>query len=235
MRFREIITEAKNTIFADTTPFDQVSVTPVMKAAVDNILAPLGTEIYPIGSSANPKPGKESGDYDVQVDETDIAKFFKVKDGKAARQALDDYIQKQGFEVKKTGITVHVRIPLKTGNHQADIEVVADAANIHQLHLHNIPADSPYKGVNKQQLLSKLAKDRMMLYSAWQGLFHRDAAGKKADFITNQPDQIAKEILGPTASAADLGSVESILGRLPNANEVMAQMKTDPNWQEIKR
>ena len=74
MRFREIITEAKNTIFADTTPFDQVSVTPLMKAAVDKILAPLGTEIYPIGSSANPKPGKESGDYDVQVDETDIAK-----------------------------------------------------------------------------------------------------------------------------------------------------------------
>jgi len=235
MRFREIITEAKNTIFADTTPFDQVKTTPVIAQAVQKILAPLDTKIYAIGSSANPRPGRESGDYDVQIYEKAVADYFHVKDGKSARQALEDFIKKQGLETRKTGITVHVRIPTKSGAYQADIEVVADAANIHQLHLHNIPADSPYKGVNKQQLLSKLAKDRMMLYSAWQGLFHRDAAGKKADFITNDPDQIAKNLLSPTASAADLGSVESILGRLPNANEVMAQMKTDPNWQEIKR
>ena len=235
MRYTEFITEAKNTIFADTKPFDQVSVTPLMKAAVDKILAPLGVEVYAIGSSANPKPGKESGDFDVQVDEADVAKFFKVKDGKAARQALDDYIQKQGFEVKKTGITVHVRIPLKTGNHQADIEVVADAANIHQLHRHDIPPNSPFKGVNKQQLLSKLAKDRMLMYSAWQGLFHRDAAGKKGDFITNQPDQIAKEILGPNASARDLGSVESILKHIPNPEALLNQLRLDPNWQELQR
>jgi hypothetical protein len=235
MRYREIITEAKNTIFADTKPFDQVSVTPLMKAAVDKILAPLGTEVYAIGSSANPKPGKESGDFDVQVDEAAVAKFFKVKDGKAARQALDDYIQKQGFEVKKTGITVHVRIPLKTGNHQADIEVVADAANIHQLHRHDIPPNSPFKGVNKQQLLSKLAKDRMLMYSAWQGLFHRDASGNKGDFITNQPDQIAKEILGANATGRDLGSVESILKHIPNPDALLNQMRLDPNWQELHR
>ena len=235
MRYREIITEAKLTLFPGAVPFDQVSVTPVMQKAVEKILAPLKLKIYPIGSSASPRPGRQSGDYDVQIDEKQLAQSLGATDGKSARQALDDFIQKQGFAVKKTGITVHVAIPLKSGLHQADIEVVADAENIHQLHRHVIPDNSPFKGVNKQQLLSKLAKDRMMMYSAWQGLFHRDAAGKKADFITNNPDQIAGLLLGDGSTGKDLASVESILKKLPDADNVLQHMRSDPNWQEINK
>jgi hypothetical protein len=114
------------------------------------------------------------------------------------------------------------------------VEVVPDAANIHQLHRHDIPANSPYKGVNKQQLLSKLAKDKGLLYAAWNGLFQRTPENKRGDFMTNDINQIATAILGPGATGRDLGSVESILAKVPDAPAVLAHMKTDPNWQELR-
>lgn len=232
MRFREFITEAKLSLFPGTVPFDQVAGTTAIKPVVDQLLAPLKTPVYAIGSSAKPKPGKTSNDYDVQIDDAAVAQYFGVQPGAAAKVALEQYLQSLGFETKKTGITVHFALPVNGKKHQVDVEVVPNAAQVHQLHLHDIPDRSPYKGVNKQQLLSKLAKDKGLLYAAWQGLFQRTPENKRGDFITNDINQIAQAILGKGATGKDLGSVESILARLPDAEAVLAQMKADPNWQE---
>ena len=74
------------------------------------------------------------------------------------------------------------------------------------------------------------------MWSAWQGLFARDAAGKKAEFVTDDLAKIA-EILTGRADANVLGSVESILAALPQdqAAELLARGRADPNWKEIKQ
>lgn len=232
MRLREFISEAKLTLFPGTVPFDQIKGTQVIEPEVAKVLTPLGTEIYPIGSSANPKPNKTSNDYDVQIDQAAVEQYFNVSGAAAAKKALEKYLQAKGYDTRVTGITVHYELPVAGAKYQVDVEVVPDAANIHQLHRHNIPDKSPYKGVNKQQLLSKLAKDKGLLYAAWNGLFQRTPENKRGDFITNNIDQIAAAVLGKGATGQDLGSVESILAKVPNAQAVLTQMKTDPNWQE---
>ena len=75
------------------------------------------------------------------------------------------------------------------------------------------------------------------MWSAFQGLFTRDAAGKKADFVSDDLDQIAKTLLTPNAGAKNLGSVEAILAALPKqqADDLLAKAKQDPNWHELKR
>jgi hypothetical protein len=235
MRLYEILTEAKLTLFPGTVPFDQIKGTQIIGTEVAKVLEPLGTQVYPIGSSARPKPNKTSNDYDVQIDQVAVEKYFNVSGAAAAKKALEKYLQSKGYDTRVTGITVHYELPIGGAKYQVDVEVVPDAANIHQLHRHDIPDNSPYKGVNKQQLLSKLAKDKGLLYAAWSGLFQRTPENKRGDFITNNVDQIAAAILGTGATARDLGSVESILAKVPDADAVLAQMKTDPNWQELQK
>jgi hypothetical protein len=75
-----------------------------------------------------------------------------------------------------------------------------------------------------------------MLWSPWQGLFMRDASGKKGEFISNDVEQVAKTLIGANASGKDLGSVESILGAMPQdqAQRLLTDIRTDPNWEEKK-
>ena len=60
-------------------------------------------------------------------------------------------------------------MPLGTESHQLDIMVVSDAAKTAKFHTHDIPQGSPYKGIHKQIAISKLAKAKGMLWSAWKG------------------------------------------------------------------
>jgi hypothetical protein len=220
-------------MFSQATPFDQGIVKQVLQV-VNNNLATLNIQVIPVGSGANPTPGKVSGDFDVMADEQQVADAFGAKDAKSARKALKDYLEKAGFATAQSGVNVHILVPMGGTNVQTDIMVVPNAAAVSRFHQHNMPASSPYKGVSKQILLSRIAKDKNMLWSPWQGLFKRDDAGKKADFITNDIDKIAALLLGKGSTAADLGSVESILEKTPNADELLTQLRTDPNWQEIK-
>lgn len=229
-----LLTEGGN-VFANAVPFDHKDVPAILKT-VNNALRGTGIEVIPVGSAATPKPGKQSGDMDVLADEAAVMSYFKAKDAKTARKALNDYISGKGLETAQTGINVHVNAPVGADHHQVDIMVTANAPTIAKFHTHEIPAGSPYKGVNKQLLMAFLAKDRGYMWSAWQGLFARDAAGKKSDFVTDDLTKIA-EILTGTADARILGSVESILAALPTdqAAELLARGKSDPNWKEIKQ
>lgn len=230
-----ILNEGGN-VFADATPFDHKDVPAILKT-VNSALQGTGIVAIPVGSAATPKPGKISGDMDVIVDEKSVLDFFKAKDAKTGRKALSDYISAKGLATAQSGINVHVNVPVGSEHHQVDIMVTANAERVAKFHTHNIPANSPYKGVNKQLIMAILAKSKGLMWSAWQGLFSRDAAGKKADFITDDLDQVAQALLGQGKTAADLGSVESILSALPTdtAKELLAKAKEDPNWKEIKQ
>ena len=74
------------------------------------------------------------------------------------------------------------------------------------------------------------------MFSPWQGLFQRTPDGKKGQFISNDVDAVAKTLLGANATAQDLGSVESILQKLPKpeADNLLTTLRSDPNWEEAK-
>jgi hypothetical protein len=230
-----ILIEGGN-VFPDVTAFHHKEI-PTILGAINGALEGTGIKAIPVGSTATPTLGKQSGDMDVMVDEQAVLDFFKVPDAKSARKALNDYIAKKGFQTAQTGISVHVRVPVGDHSHQVDIMVTAKAEKISKIHTHEIPPNSPYKGVNKQLLISVLAKSKGYMWSAFQGLFTRDAAGKKADFVSDDLDEIAKTLLTPSAGAKNLGSVEAILAALPKqqADNILAQAKQDPNWQELKQ
>lgn len=221
--------------FPDVTPFDHKHVGAILKT-VNDALAGTGIRAIPVGSAATPTPGKQSGDMDVIVDEDAVLEFFKAKDAKTARKALNDYIAGKGLQTAQSGINVHVRVPVGEHVHQVDIMVSKNAERIAKFHTHNIPAGSPYKGVNKQLIMAILAKSKGYMWSAWQGLFSRTPDGKKGDFVTDDMDSIA-EILTGKKTAAVLGSVESILDALPDneAQALLAKAKEDPNWKEITK
>ena len=74
-----------------------------------------------------------------------------------------------------------------------------------------------------------------MLWSPYQGLFNRDANGKKADLVTNNIDEVARILLGPNATGKDIGSVEQILAALGKevGDALLADLRNDPNWKEL--
>ena len=194
-------------VFDGTSDFDHNAIEELLDDVNNKVLKGTGIECIPVGSAATPTPGKRSGDLDVIVDENAVISFFKSKNVKEAKQALAQYIGERGYNTKVIGTNVHVQMPLGSESHQLDIMVVSDAAKTAQFHTHDIPQGSPYKGIHKQIAISKLAKAKGMLWSAWKGLFQRNEQGKAGEFVTNDLDQIAKVLLHDGAVAADLGSL----------------------------
>jgi hypothetical protein len=243
MRSREFIIESQRKVileggnmFTDASQFDQKYAKTIVDI-VNKALAKTGIRVIPVGSGATPTAGKMSGDFDVMADEEDVKNYFNVPDAKSARKALNDYLHGLGFNTAQSGINVHILIPLSDGTKaQTDIMVTPQAATISKFHVHTVPQGSPYKGKNKILLMTLLAKQKGMLWSPWQGLFMRDASGKKGEFVSNDIDQVAKTLIGGSASGKDLGSVESILAAMPQdqAQRILADIRNDPNWEEKK-
>ena len=219
-------------VFDGTSDFDHKYVDEILKT-VNNALAGTGIEAIPVGSAATPKPGKRSGDMDVIVDQEAVLNFFDVRDAKAGRKMLSDFISQKGLDTAQSGINVHVRAPVSGESHQVDIMVVDNAPTVAQFHKHNIPDNSPYKGKHKQLLMAIIAKDKGLMWSAWQGLFRRNEAGKKGDFISSNLDEIAQTLLGDGARAQDLSSVEAILAKVPNSEELLQRAEQDRNWTTV--
>ena len=177
---------------------------------------------------------KKSGDLDVMVDGRQASEYFQTNDSKTTRQALDTMLEKIGVKTRKAGVTVHIMVPYQDKFYQVDVKVVDKAERVSKFHLHDIPPGSPYKGVNKQMMMNTLASSQGLLWSPDEGLYKRDAAGKKGEFITDELDDIAKYLLGSAAGAADLGSVESIMAAIPDdakRNDVFAKAKASASWQ----
>lgn len=233
---------SKNVIFPDTEEFDQKD-TEGIKAVINKPLADIGLGAVAIGSGHKPVAGNRSGDLDLQIELADIIKQFNVQpDPKikkdtvesGARRALEAYLQSLGYMTKRAGINVFVRVPYQGKFYQVDLECVYKVAKVSRYHQHNIPAGSPYKGVNKQLMMAVLAKSKGYVYSAWEGLYARTPDNKKGELVADDWDDIAKILIGPSATGNDLDSVEAIMKALPQgqAQELMAYVKQDKNWSE---
>ena len=233
---------SKNVIFADTEEFDQKDAAGI-SAVINKTLNQMGLTAVPIGSAHTPIPGNRSSDLDLQVELADIINKFNVnpdpdikKDTveSAARRALATKLQEIGYETKRAGVNVFVRTPYQGKHYQVDLECIYKVAKVSRYHQHNIPQGSPYKGVGKQLMLVVLAKQQGYVYSAWEGLFARTPDNKKGELVADDWDDIAKTLLGPSATGASLDSVEAIMNSLPaaQAQELLAQVKQDKNWAE---
>ena len=185
-------------IWDDAKPFDQ-SLAPRLETELERYLQGTGIKLYRIGSGATPTAGVMSGDLDVMADAAVAAQAFKQQEPKIIRQELEKFLQGKGLETKKSGVTVHVKLPFGRSFHQVDIKVVNNAQQVHRYHVHDLPKDSPYKGVHKQMVMNALASSQGMLWSPDEGLYARDQQGKKANLITTDMDEIAQRLLGPKA------------------------------------
>ena len=223
-------------IFPNSISFDHKMIPGIMKS-INNVLTKTGSTAIPIGSGATPTPGKVSGDLDMIVDLDQLKQHFNMEDQKdpVIRKKLRQVFDLAGFNTGQSGTSVHVEVPMGDHTHQVDIMIVPNAQNAAKFHTHTIPQGSKFKGVNKMITLAKLAKNQNMLWSPYQGLFNRDANGKKADLVTDNIDQIAKTLLGPNASGKDIGSVEAIMAALgkEKGDALLADLRSDPNWKEL--
>lgn len=222
-------------VWPDVDPFTKSEAPDILKRAQQ--VMPPGIELIPVGSAGHKA---SSGDMDIMVDADQVLKAFGVKDEKTARAALKTSMIDRGVTSAQTGINVHLKIPNGEKFAQVDIMLVKNAGQVSKFHQHDYSIEkTPFKGVHKHILLSSMAKETRtadypygMMWSGFQGLFARDATGKKADLITQDADEVATILLGPGANGADLGSVEKILNKLPMGvkDPRVQHALADENW-----
>jgi hypothetical protein len=212
-----ILNEGGN-IFSGTSDFDHKLIPDMMKQ-INSVAKQTGAKVLPIGSGATPTPGKISGDLDMIVDAGVLKKYFKIDpaDAKAnvkVKVELENMFKAAGFETRKSGQIVHVKTNVADAMQQVDIMVVDDGETAQKFHVHDIPKGSPYKGVHKQMAIAALAKEKTtpehldgFKWSPYKGLVDRNTD----QLVSNNLDEVAKMLIGPSAKAADLGSVESIV------------------------
>ena len=224
-----ILKEGGN-IFQGTADFDQ-KIIPDMMKQINGVMTKAGVKALPIGSGATPQAGKMSGDLDMIADAGQLIKNLKAPDVKTAKIELEKMFQQAGFETKKTGQIVHVKTNVGDFAQQVDIMVVDNGETASKFHVHDIPKGSPYKGVHKQIMIADLAKEKGFKWSPYKGLVNRDTN----ELVSNDLDNIAKQLIGPNATASDLGSVESILAKMPSAKEIVDKYEADPNSAWMKK
>jgi len=130
--------------------------------------------------------------------------------------------------VKKGGISVHFRTPVngaaRNGYVQTDFMFLSD---LNFVKWSTTPtAKSNYKAVFRTILLASVAKALGLRWSYMHGLTMRTSDNALRG--GKDPDHIAKTLLGPSAGAKDIESVESIMAKLqddPQREEKIADAK----------
>lgn len=233
-----ILSEGGN-VWPDVDPFTKDEAPRILQLAQQAM--PPGITLIPVGSAGHKS---SSGDMDIMVDADAVMNHYKVNTEKEARAAMKADMLGKGLDSALTGINVHIKIPNQGSFAQVDIMLVKNAGEVSKFHQHDYSVEkTPFKGVHKHILLSSIAKETKtedypfgLMWSGFQGLFARDANGKKGPLVSQNADQVAKILLSPNATAADLGNVERILAALPQGiNDPRAQHAlTDPNWPQLE-
>jgi len=150
-----------------------------------------------------------SGDLDLAVDAKQLTKEQLV-------QMLTQWAQGHRFKpeewVRKSGISVHFKTPINgrpdQGFVQTDFMFLNDVP--FSKFILSAPADSAYKGQDRNVLMNSIAKSMGYKLNQTAGL--QDRATN--EIISNDPDTIAQILLNKTATRDDLYSVESIVSAL---------------------
>ncbi len=166
---------------------------------------PEGLHIYPFGSAGK----KEiSGDIDLLIDSADLLSIFPSTAVKLSRKLLEEYFKSKGLFSARTGVSVHVGIQVDDDIIQVDLMTVENASTIAYLHDHNYD-DSSVTGKTIVSIwcdLANLTSGNLMI-SPYKGLLTRD----KRTLISNDPYEIAKIIISPTATEYDMRSPSRLL------------------------
>lgn len=186
---------------------------------------PQGINLYPIGSAGHKAI---SSDIDALIDAEELMTAFPAKELKLSRKALEDHFKQQGLFAARTGVSVHVGIPIGATDKlvQVDLMAVENAAAAQPLHTHDY-SDSSMKGGTLHAMwadlanLSSLPEHPSLMMSPYKGLVDRTTK----QLITNNKDQIAKIIIGPTATAADMGNPKRVLAALEKYPDKHATIK----------
>ena len=195
--------------------------------AVKNLqkLLPKGLNLYPIGSAGKKEV---SSDIDALIDAAELMKAFPTKELKLSRKALEDYFKAKGLQAARTGVSIHVGVP--TGNEndlvQVDLMAVDNAKEAQPLHTHDY-TDPTMKGGTLHAMWADLANmtslpdHKNLMMSPYKGLMDRDTK----ELVANNKDKIAKIIIGPTASADDMGNPTKMLKALEKYPDKLKMIK----------
>jgi len=185
-------------------------------AAMANLqkVLPKGINTYPIGSAGKKEV---SSDIDALIDASELMAVFPAKELKLSRKALEDYFKEKGLFAARTGVSIHVGIPTGVGDElvQVDLMAVENAKAAQPLHTHDY-TDSNMKGGTLHAIWADLANmtqipgHNSMMLSPYKGLVDRETK----ELVTNDKDAIAKIIIGPTATADDMGNPSKVLKAL---------------------
>jgi len=151
-----------------------------------------------------------SGDLDIAVDTTQVTKEQMVAQ-------LSRWAQSHGFKpeewVRKSGTAVHFKTPINgrpdSGFVQTDFMFLQNVP-WSKFVLGAVPADSKYKGRERNVLMNSMAKSMGYKLNQIAGIADRNTN----EIITDDPDAVAKMLLNRTATRQDLASVETILQAL---------------------
>jgi Family of unknown function (DUF6267) len=196
-------------------------------AAVKNLqhILPKGLNLYPIGSAGK----KEiSSDIDALIDAGELMKAFPAKELKLSRKALEDYFKQKGLPAARTGVSIHVGIPTGKDDDivQVDLMAVENAKAAVPLHTHDY-TDPNMKGGTLHGMWADLANmssiegHQSLMMSPYKGLVDRETK----ELVTSDKDKIAKIIIGPTASADDMGNPTKMMKALEKYPEKYKAIK----------
>ena len=151
-----------------------------------------------------------SGDLDIAVDANTVTK-------EQLEARLKQWAASHGFKpedyVKKSGTAVHFLTPIignpANGYVQTDFMLLKNVP-WSKFVLGAVPAESKYKGRERNVLMNSIAKSMGYKLNQIAGIADRNTN----EIITDDPDAVAKMLLNKTATRQDLASVENILQAL---------------------
>lgn len=165
-----------------------------------------------------------SGDLDIAVDSAQLTKL-------QLSTRLQQWAQSHGFKpedyVKQTGAGVHFKTPIAgnpaKGHVQTDFMFLKNVP-WSKFVLGAMPADSKYKGRERNVLMNSIAKAMGYKLNQIAGIADRNTN----EIISDDPDQVAKMLLNKSATKENLASVETILSALakdPQREQKLADFK----------
>jgi hypothetical protein len=165
-----------------------------------------------------------SGDLDIAVDSTQVSKEQMVAQ-------LGRWAQSHGFKpeewIRKSGTAVHFKTPINGRPDQGFVQTdFMFLSNVpwSKFVLGAMPADSAYKGRERNVLMNSIAKSMGYKLNQIAGIADRITN----EIITDDPDQVAKMLLNKSATRTDLASVETILAALdrdPQRDQKLADFR----------
>jgi hypothetical protein len=190
-----------------TQRINQTDVKPTL-AWLDEMLPGLDLQNNTLGSTGIKAT---SGDLDLAIDSAQVTKDqleYRLK-----QWAIGHGFKPEDY-VRKSGTAVHFLTPITgrpdRGYVQTDFMFLQNVP-WSKFVLSAMPADSQYKGRERNVLMNSIAKSLGYKLNQIAGIATRD---EKSTIISDDPDAVAKMLLNKRATRADLASVETIMSAL---------------------